>query len=474
MARRRSPFVWLFAFFCGLEKEDFIVFNNTTSGDKYHYGNDYTGCDTIFLTVGTKLSLPKGTQTPNHIAIIPDGNRRWARARGLHTLRGHKRGFEAAVKIGRAARDLGIHTITLWGFSTENWDRDKSEVDYLMRLYVKLVDDYLKEAMENKVKIVHLGRKDRLPKFLLKKLSYAEEKTAHFDKFIMNIAIDYGGQDDIIRAVKAMIAEGVSGDEVEKELFDRFVDTKTQPYPYVDLMIRTSGEQRTSGFLLWQSAYTEYYWEREHFPDFTPEKFKEAIMDYSRRRRRFGGNDAVEHFTFKPEIAAKFELAWWRLAKIPEGTKFVDYAVNHLKEQYGLSKKFAKEAAKLMLEAALHEEDDKWEKARIKLKKFYGIIKEEVQLAFEPELVAHLEVKLRREIEGKTEVEGVGEAEETAKSLYAEVYRISLFQAAKLAHLRVLASVERNLARRGFGDHHWDRAQDYLEKFYYALKERVA
>lgn len=116
-----------------------------------------------------KVTLPKGTKVPDHIAIIPDGNRRWARARGLNTLEGHKKGFDRAVELSRAARELGVHTVTLWGFSTENWDRTPQEINYLMKLYEKLVDDYLKEAKKDKVKIVHLGRKDRIPQTLLKK-----------------------------------------------------------------------------------------------------------------------------------------------------------------------------------------------------------------------------------------------------------------------------------------------------------------
>lgn len=424
--------------------------------------------------MSSTLSVPKGTQIPNHVAIIPDGNRRWARARGLHTLLGHKRGFERAVELSRVARDLGIHTVTLWGFSTENWDRTEEEIKYLMKLYSKLVDDYIKDAHKNKVQIVHLGRKDRLPKELLEKLAYAEVQTKKYTKYIMNIAIDYGGQDEIVRIVKKMIRDGVSEDQVDQKLFEKYLDVQGQPYPYVDLMIRTSGEQRTSGFLLWESPYTEFYWEREHFPDFTPERFRESILDFSRRRRRFGGNDAVEHFSFTPEVAAKFEIGWWRLSKIPEGTKFREYAFKHLKEQYGLSKKLAGEAAKLMIQASFEEEDDKWEKARVKIKKFYKLIKDEVKLAFEPEIVASLEIKLKREILDKDSIHETGEAEETARNLYAEVYRISIFQAAKLAHLRVLAAVERNLAQKGFGDHHWTRAEDYLQKFYQALKERVA
>jgi undecaprenyl diphosphate synthase len=418
--------------------------------------------------------LPKGTKIPDHIAIIPDGNRRWARARGLHTLKGHKIGFDKAVEVGRAAREWGIHTVTLWGFSTENWDRAKKEISYLMKLYEKLVDDYLKEAKENNVRIIHLGRKDRLPKVLLKKIAEAENATINNKKHIMNIALDYGGHDDIIRAVQGMIEDKVKAKDVNKKLIEKYLDTKGQPYPYVDLMIRTSGEQRTSGFLLWQSEYNEFYWENDHFPDFTPEKLKEAILDYSRRRRRFGANDAVEHLKFRPEVTANLELAWWRLRNIPEGTKFRDHAIKHLREQYGLSRALAKEGAILMAKALVQRREKNWEEAKRPLKAFYKLIKDELKLAFEPALVASLEVKSWKGMGDKESIEEAGEVEKTTKELYAEVYRISLFQAAKAAHLRVLAKVEINLAERGMGEHHWDRAGDYLEKFYAALKERVA
>jgi hypothetical protein len=319
-----------------------------------------------------------------------------------------------------------------------------------------------------------LGRKDRLPESLLKKIAYAEEHTKNNKKYIANIAIDYGGQDDILRAVKRMIIDGVRAEDVDKELIDKYTDLHNQPYPYVDLMIRTSGEQRTSGFLLWNSAYTEIYFENDHFPDFTPEKLKVAVLDYSRRRRRFGGNDAEEHLKFKPQVTAKLELNWWRLRKIPEGTRFGDYAMEHVKEQFGLSKSLAKEAGILMAQALLQGNERKWEKAKFSLKKFYKLIKGELKLAFEPSFAASMEIKLWQNMENKESIGQALEVEEMAKEFYAEVYRISLFQAAKAAHLRVLANVERNLAERGLGDEHWDKAEDYLEKFYSALKERVA
>lgn len=421
-----------------------------------------------------KIVLPKGTKVPNHIAIIPDGNRRWARAKGLYTLMGHKAGFERAVELARAARQMGIHTFSLWGFSTENWDRTIEEINYLMKLYEKLVDDYLNEAIKDGVKIIHLGRKDRIPKSLLKKIVYAEEKTKNNKKYIANICIDYGGQDDILRAVKEIIKDGVSANDVDSELMGKYLDTRDQPYPYVDLMIRTSGEQRTSGLLLWQAAYAEMYWEDGHFPDFTPEKLKQAVLDYSRRRRRFGGNDKEEHLKFRPEVTARLELGWWRLRNIPEGTKFLDYAMKHVKEQYGLSKKLSTEAANYFTEAVITGEENKLGKAKTSFIKFYRLVRDELKLAFEPSLAASLEVKLLRDIKNRDNVKDAGEAEDVAKELYAEVYRISLLQAAKAAHLRVLAAVEMNLAEKGYGEEHWQRAEDYLEKFYSALKERVA
>jgi hypothetical protein len=224
----------------------------------------------------------------------------------------------------------------------------------------------------------------------------------------------------------------------------------------------------------WQMEYAEYYFESVHLPDFTPEKLRAAILDYSRRRRRFGGNDAIEHFAFKPQVVANFELNWWRLQNIPKGTRFRDYAMEHLRAQYGLSKELAKEAAGYLLAAIAHGDTKKWDKALIKAKKFYKLIKGELKLAFEPKLVANLQVKLWQDLVSKDTIEATHLAEETARELYAETYRISLLQAAKLAHLRVLANLEKNKAQAGLGKEHWDKAQDYLEKFYTALKDRVA
>ncbi|HEX6977523.1 MAG TPA: polyprenyl diphosphate synthase [Patescibacteria group bacterium] len=417
------------------------------------------------------ISLPAGTQIPNHLAIILDGNRRWARARGLHPWEGHRAGFKAARVVADSARTLGIHTVTLWGFSTENWDRSPKEIEQIMKLIKQFVNDFEKEAKKDQIRFVHLGRKDRLPKALVKALENLEIATKDYKKHILNIALDYGGKDEIVRATRKILKDNIDPDKLDEDLFSKYLDTGNQPYPYVDLFIRPSGEQRTSGLLPWQMSYAEIYWESDHLPDMTPLKLKEAILDYSRRRRRFGGDDKVEHLKFKPEIAAKFELAWWRLSKIPQGTKFSQYAINHVKEQYGLTKHLAKDAAKLMVTAFLEGKESKWHQAGVKLHKFYKLIKDELKLAFEPSIVASMEVKMWQKMDSRG---SEGDVEDLARDLVAETYRISDFQAAKAAHLRVLATKERDLAQIDNNEDHWRNAQDYLERYYRALKDRVA
>lgn len=405
-----------------------------------------------------KISLPAGTVVPDHIALILDGNRRWARARGLKPWEGHKAGYQAVRRLAQASRNFGVHTFTIWAFSTENWERPKEEIEQIIKLLRKGLREFEKECHQHKVRLVHLGRKDRFPQDVSVYLQKLEAETRAYRGHVLNLALDYGGRDEIVRAVKKIVTSGVPAEKIDDKLFEHYLDTADQPYPYPDLFIRTSGEQRTSGLLPWQMVYSEYYFEPDHLPDFTPEKLRNAILDYSRRRRRFGGNDAIQHLTFNPEVTAKLELAWWRLANIPTGMRFRDYAVRHLKEQFGLSKSLAKDAAKYLLEAIVEEKKSKWDQAAVKLREFYRLIRDELKLAFEPKIVASLEVKMRQE---------KGEVEETTREYLAEVYRISLFQAAKAAHLRVLAAIERN---RG----NWAKAEDYLQKYYRALKERVA
>ena len=421
-----------------------------------------------------KVILPKGTIIPNHIAIILDGNRRWARARGLPTLAGHKAGFEAGMKIAKASRGWGVHTFTVWGFSTENWDRSPEEISYLFKLFRKMVGVVEKEAMEDDVRFIHLGREDRLPPELVAYIKKVEEKTKDNKSHVFNVALDYGGHDEILRAVRKIVDDKVPTKKIDEKLFTSYLDTKDQPYPFVDLFLRTSGEQRTSGFLPWQLNYAEYYWELSNLPDMTPIKLADVILDYSRRRRRFGGNDTVEHLRFDPRITARLELSWWRLSNIPVGMRLRDYAMMHLKEKYGLSKDLAREAVKYFIEAIAEEKDEKWDKAKEKMKKFYEVIKDEIKLAFEPKIVASMEVDFNRKMLKKDSIASASEAEVIACKHLAEVYRISILQATKAAHLRVLAGVEKNLALAGLGEEHWLKAEDYLQKYYSALKERVA
>ena len=306
------------------------------------------------------ISLPPGTVIPDHIAVVLDGNGRWARSRGLPPTKGHEAGAKAVRTILDTTRNLGVHTLTLWGFSTENWKRPPTEVKKILGLVRKYLQNELKDAKKEGVRFCHLGRKDRLPKSLLKWIQKAEAETRNNNKYILNIALDYGGRDELLRAVKKLIEDGIDVDEIDENLFASYLDTAGQPYPYPDLYIRTSGEQSTSGFLPWQMVYSEFYFEQDHLPDMTPEKLKAAILDYSRRRRRFGAKDQVKHFTFKPEVTAELELAWWRLKKIPKGTRFRDYAIAHFKEQFGLSTKLATTAAKYFVEAVTEGEKNKW------------------------------------------------------------------------------------------------------------------
>ncbi|MGA2910985.1 MAG: polyprenyl diphosphate synthase [Candidatus Microgenomates bacterium] len=422
-----------------------------------------------------EISVPEGTIVPNHIAMILDGNRRWARARGMEPWKGHFFGYKALLKVAHAVRHLGVHTFTVWAFSTDNWDRPQREIDEIMNLFKKGLRETESDFHKEHVALVHIGRKDRLPTDLRAEISRIEAETAKYSKeHIYNLAIDYGGHDEIIRAVKKIVEKGIPAGKIDEKLFESFLDTAGQPYPYPDLFIRTSGEQRTSGLLPWQMAYSEFYFESEHLPDFTPDKLKTAVLDFSRRRRRFGGNDVVEHLSFDPKLTAKLELSWWRLANVPEGVRLRDYAMKHIKEQYGLSKKLAFEAARYFVEALAEEKDEKWDKATEDMRKFYQLIKDEIKLAFEPKIVASMEVEFAREMGNKDSVASASEAEIIAREHLAEVYRISLFQAAKAAHLRILAGVERNLAVAGLGEEHWDKAEDYLVKYYSALKERVA
>lgn len=225
---------------------------------------------------------------PVHIAIIPDGNRRWAKEKGLPTIEGHRRGFSAITKIGDKIRELGIKILTVWAFSTENWNREKEEVDYLMRIYEEWIDQNLKKAIKDKVRIIHLGRKDRINTRLRKKLEDAQEKTKNFSDYYFVIALDYGGRDELLRAIrKSQITNNKSQTLSEKD-FEKFLDTRDLPQSNPDMIIRTSGEKRISGFLPWQGAYSEYIFVDKYLPDFTEKDLVDCIQEFKNRKRRFG------------------------------------------------------------------------------------------------------------------------------------------------------------------------------------------
>jgi undecaprenyl diphosphate synthase len=218
-----------------------------------------------------------------HLAIICDGNRRWAKAKGLMPWEGHRIAIENFRAIGDWARDHArIGTLTLWGFSTENWKRDEKEVFELMRLFTWFMEKEIDHVIERKTRFVHAGRKDRIPPALAALFRDAEERTKHFDGFTIQLAIDHGGKDEIVRAVNRIPA----GTPVTEEAIAANIDHPD--VPDIDLVIRTSGEQRTSGFSMWKAAYAEWMFPAYHFPDLDPGKLEEALAEYDGRKRRFG------------------------------------------------------------------------------------------------------------------------------------------------------------------------------------------
>ena len=224
---------------------------------------------------------------PRHVAIIMDGNGRWAKARGLPRLAGHRAGTENLKPILEACVEFGIEFLTIWAFSTENWRRPEEEVKGLLRILEFMIRRELQELHKQGVKLSHLGRLDRLPKRLQKQILDAIELTKDNHRIGLNVAFDYGGRAEIVRALKQIIHDGIPADQVNEELISSYMYTAEQPDP--DLIIRTSGELRTSGFMLWQSAYTEYYITPTLWPDFNPEELYQALVAFNQRDRRYGG-----------------------------------------------------------------------------------------------------------------------------------------------------------------------------------------
>ncbi|RXI97976.1 isoprenyl transferase [Anaerobacillus alkaliphilus] len=228
---------------------------------------------------------------PKHVAIIMDGNGRWAKKRGLPRIAGHREGMNVINKMVRQANSLGVEVLTLYAFSTENWKRPKNEVDFLMRLPERYLSVELPKLIEENVKVRLMGCKDSLPTHTIKAVDNAIEKTKENTGLILNFALNYGSRDEIVTAIQAIatkVAEGkINPSDVSNTLVSEHLMTSELRDP--DLLIRTSGEIRLSNFMLWQLAYTEFWFTDVLWPDFTEQHFLEAVNVYQQRTRRYGG-----------------------------------------------------------------------------------------------------------------------------------------------------------------------------------------
>lgn len=228
---------------------------------------------------------------PRHVAIIMDGNGRWANGRGLLRTAGHRAGVTTLKEILRTANDLHIEALTVYAFSTENWKRPNTEVDFLMKLFSEYLAKELDEMDRDHVKIRFLGKVEELSPGLQQQIEQAQTRTMNNTGICFNIAVNYGGRDELVQAVReiavAAAEKRISVQDIDDELVENALYTKG--LPSVDLLIRTSGDLRLSNFLLWQSAYAEFWFTDVNWPDFTPACFLSAIADFQKRERRFGG-----------------------------------------------------------------------------------------------------------------------------------------------------------------------------------------
>jgi undecaprenyl diphosphate synthase len=229
---------------------------------------------------------------PQHIVLFPDGNRRWAKKRGLPTLKGHWQGYKNLMEFCRWCKDRGVKVLTAFGFSTENWKRSKKEVNYLMKLFERGLKENIKKYQKNKkyqemgIRIKIIGQKEKLPKSLQKVIEEVENLTKNNKNLILNLAVSYGGKWDILQAVEKIRKHNPPIKKITEETIGDYLSTAGLPEP--DLIIRAGGERRLSNFLLWQAAYSELYFSDKLWPDFTEEDLDEAIKEYQRRQRRFG------------------------------------------------------------------------------------------------------------------------------------------------------------------------------------------
>ena len=223
---------------------------------------------------------------PYHIGFIVDGNRRWAKEKGLPTFMGHKKGAERIEEIVKYAQDLGIKIVTIYAFSTENWKRTEKEVSYLMKLFENFAVNKMKDADKRGMKIRILGNLEKLPASLQKVLKKATKMTKNNQKMIVNAALSYGGRDELVRTFRKLVISKVKPKEITEELINQGLDTAGLPYP--DLIVRTSGEQRLSNFLPWQTTYSELYFPKVYWPDFDKKQLDIAIKEFQKRQRRRG------------------------------------------------------------------------------------------------------------------------------------------------------------------------------------------
>lgn len=227
---------------------------------------------------------------PKHIAIIMDGNGRWAKSKGLPRSAGHVKGAANIETIARAMKKRGIKYLTIYAFSTENWIRPKDEVDKLMELLEEYLTKAYKNAEKNKMRLKVIGRRDNLSEKIQKKIEEAEEATSIYDELVLQVAFNYGSRDEIVRATKAISNDVSKGklnlDDINEETLSSYLDTSDVPDP--DLLIRTSGEERLSNYLLWQLAYSEFYFSEVPWPAFSVKNLDEAIEEFSNRNRRYG------------------------------------------------------------------------------------------------------------------------------------------------------------------------------------------
>lgn len=227
---------------------------------------------------------------PRHVAIILDGNGRWAEKRGLPRSAGHREGAKAVKRIIEYAYDLGIRYLTFFAFSSENWSRPKEEVDELMKLYLEYLKNAENESNDKNVRVKIIGSRQGLSRELVEQIEKVEKNTADKDRMTLLIALNYGGRQDILQAVKKIVDDVQNGLLDKDSITEKDIQKKlyTEDIPDPDLMIRTSGEMRISNFLIWQCSYTEFYFTDVLWPDFREKHFRDALLEYQRRNRRFG------------------------------------------------------------------------------------------------------------------------------------------------------------------------------------------